>query len=259
MTTSVPAHASPTRLLEPPQGVNANLRDPQSRAYYVYYTSAICIPIILLTMTIRCYGKLHILKKTWDDLACLLSMLAGLVYISLGVALVGSRSAFGIHQYELTSLDVTTPLLRLSMVHQAIYGPLVWLVKLSLFIMYFEIFGRLRWMRLGVYIGAISTGIFYLSSVVVYLVPCSPNQTRTPVEYLNAWKSDKCRRFASFLVAIGTVNVASDLYLMLLPLPAVWSLQLPKRRKVAISLVFLTGAVYVPSLSILFAMKEWSS
>ena len=136
-------------------------------------------------------------------------------------------------------------LLRLSMLHQAIYGPLIWLVNLSLSLLYIEMFGRLKWLRIGAYTGVLISGIFYFSSVAIFLASCSPRTGQSQKEFLLAWSSPQCHRIAPFLVSIGAVNIASDLYLIILPLPAVWQLQMPKRKKVGISVVFLTGTMYI--------------
>ena len=45
------------------------------------------------------------------------------------------------------------------------------------------------------------------------------------------------------VVIFGAASVVSDLYLVILPLPAVWSLQLPFRKKIGVSAMFLTGSV----------------
>jgi hypothetical protein len=39
------------------------------------------------------------------------------------------------------------------------------------------------------------------------------------------------------------INIAVDLVIMVLPLPTVWSLQLPKRQKLALSGVFMLGTL----------------
>ena len=47
----------------------------------------------------------------------------------------------------------------------------------------------------------------------------------------------------SVYVIYGVLSLVSDLYLVILPLPAVWGLQLPLGRKLAVSAMFLTGSV----------------
>ncbi|MCJ1346583.1 hypothetical protein MMC31_004801, partial [Peltigera leucophlebia] len=44
----------------------------------------------------------------------------------------------------------------------------------------------------------------------------------------------------------GIFNIVSDFYVLVLPLPVVWKLQLPLRKKIAVSAVFMTGLLSVP-------------
>ena len=45
-------------------------------------------------------------------------------------------------------------------------------------------------------------------------------------------------------IALGVVNIISDFFILIVPLPAVWSLQLPIKKKVGISAIILTGLAY---------------
>lgn len=55
-------------LLPLPPGVTQNLDNPESRAYWIYVTVGLCLPIILVFAAIRFYVKLFILKsRTRDD------------------------------------------------------------------------------------------------------------------------------------------------------------------------------------------------
>lgn len=50
----------------------------------------------------------------------------------------------------------------------------------------------------------------------------------------------------SFIVneVVGATNLASDIYIICLPITAILRLQLPKRKRVGIMLIFLTGLLY---------------
>lgn len=55
-------------LLPLPPGVTQNLDNPESRAYWIYVTVGLCLPIILVFATIRFYVKFFIIKaRTRDD------------------------------------------------------------------------------------------------------------------------------------------------------------------------------------------------
>ena len=46
-------------------------------------------------------------------------------------------------------------------------------------------------------------------------------------------------------LAYGSMNVISDFLIFILPLPMVWRLKLSRKEKVGVSLVFMSGAMYV--------------
>ena len=88
----------------------------------------------------------------------------------------------------------------------------------------------------------ITTGLFYNASMIAYLVVCAPTDGQSQFAYISALASPRCTQTRRPLAVIqGAVNVISDLYLIILPLPAVWSLQISFRRKISISAIFLTG------------------
>lgn len=60
---------------------------------------------------------------------------------------------------------------------------------------------------------------------------------------LNAVHSRKCNKSQAMVIVLGVVSLVSDVYLVILPLPAVWKLQLPLGRKIAVSAMFFTGSM----------------
>jgi len=126
---------------------------------------------------------------------------------------------------------------------EVVYGPFVWFIKSTLLLLFLEIFGQLRWLRWLAYFGICFTGLFYLSTLVAYLILCAP-KGQTHLELFTAISSTKCVMQTRPLgISIGFFNLASDLYILCLPLPAVWSLQMPTRRKIGVSAIFLSGIV----------------
>ncbi|KAL8892974.1 MAG: hypothetical protein Q9192_005539 [Flavoplaca navasiana] len=128
-----------------------------------------------------------------------------------------------------------------SLTIEMIYGPSIWMIKLSLFLLYLEIFGRLRWLRLLVYYGILVTGLVYLGIMIAMAAYCAPKNGYTKFDYLSAIAADECARNDYLNTWPGLFNILSDFYLLILPLPAVWGLQLPTRKKLGICAMFLTG------------------
>ncbi len=68
----------------------------------------------------------------------------------------------------------------------------------------------------------------------------------------------RCDNRPAAYLAAGIINLLTDLMVLCLPVPMVWNLQLPRRRKIALSTVFGAGFVYVlvlPSSST-FAVRD---
>lgn len=131
----------------------------------------------------------------------------------------------------------------MSLVVEFTYGPCIWFVKLSLFVLYVQVFRPLRWLRYCAYAGVISTGLFYWVISTVYLAMCVPRDGTSELDYFMALASARCQNVAPLSIANGVVSLVSDLYLVILPLPAVWNLQMALHRKVALSAMFFTGAM----------------
>ncbi|KAL8728927.1 MAG: hypothetical protein Q9181_005175 [Wetmoreana brouardii] len=54
-------------------------------------------------------------------------------------------------------------------------------------------------------------------------------------------KTDRCYRSVTIGVVQSAVGIVSDFYLLIIPIPAVWTLQLPLRKKIGIIGIFMTG------------------
>ena len=44
-----------------------------------------------------------------------------------------------------------------------------------------------------------------------------------------------------FGVVMGVISVLSDLFIIFIPIPVIWQLQLVTRKKIGVSIIFLTG------------------
>ncbi|KAL8652303.1 MAG: hypothetical protein Q9210_002761 [Variospora velana] len=120
------------------------------------------------------------------------------------------------------------------------YGPIAFCAKLSLLLLYYRLFARHRWIRYLVYFGIGSVAAMYTAGTIVYGYLCLP---RPGQSWIEAGLSARCHnQFIMISYVRGPFNLLSDLYLLLLPLPAVWQLHLPLRKKLGIAGIFLTGS-----------------
>lgn len=114
-------------------------------------------------------------------------------------------------------------------------APTYLFIKITFFIAYRQIFGPLRWMRIGALLGAIITTLFYIIITVCYFVFGTPRRGAT-------WVSASREKFIiHFSVPQSAVGLVIDLYILILPIVAVSKLQMGTRRKVGVILIFTTG------------------
>ena len=100
----------------------------------------------------------------------------------------------------------------------------------------------MRWLRINIYIGAILLTIFYWSFTIALIVFASRDPRDSWVELsLSQRRVDSHK--TNLPMAVGGLII--DIWLLVLPLVAVYRLQLHKTRKVALIIVFSTGSLLV--------------
>lgn len=118
--------------------------------------------------------------------------------------------------------------------------PALGLIKSSLFIQYYLLFRPLRWVRISVWIGATISTAFYVAVSITAFVLESPWPGESLLEGILSWHYLK---FAQFSIPTGVVGMLVDWYLLILPIPAVWTLQMSTAKKLGVLIVFMTGGL----------------
>ena len=118
--------------------------------------------------------------------------------------------------------------------------PALGLIKSSLFIQYYMVFRPLRWVRISVWIGATISAVFYIAVTVTAFVLNSPWLGESLLEGMLSWHYLK---FAQFSIPTGVFGVLVDWYLLILPIPAVLTLQISTAKKLGVLIIFMTGGL----------------
>jgi hypothetical protein len=80
--------------------------------------------------------------------------------------------------------------------------------------------------------------LFYTACLLMETISCTPRSGET---WIVAQNSRRCGRDLNLGYVISAFNVLSDIYLLAIPIPVVWKLQLPLRRKFGVIAIFMTG------------------
>ena len=113
--------------------------------------------------------------------------------------------------------------------------------KLTFFLLYFQVFRPLRWLRISVYIGATLTCAFYGAATIAQIVFDTPKPGDT---WLDFALSDSDPKSDILSIPLSAVGFVIDLVLLIMPMVAVVGLQLPSRRKVGVIFIFMFGILW---------------
>ena len=123
-----------------------------------------------------------------------------------------------------------------------LYGPTLWLVKGTFCLLYLQIFRPMRWLRVNIYIGVTILTVFYWSFSIALFVIDTPRPWETWAEL------ELSKRFedsAKTKVPMAVGGMIADVWLLVLPLIAIYKLQLHQTRRIALTIMFSTGLMSV--------------
>ena len=114
-------------------------------------------------------------------------------------------------------------------------------IKTSILLFYHRLFGVRKWFRRVLYVTESVVVCWCIATVLAAIFRCSP------VRYGLLPVTDEtiihCDDIYAYLLATSVLNVVVEFWILLLPLSVVWTLQLPNRQKVAVTCIFLLGAL----------------
>ncbi|KAL8736180.1 MAG: hypothetical protein Q9166_000335 [cf. Caloplaca sp. 2 TL-2023] len=226
----------------PPPGVSANFESPDSNSYHVNIAVAICIPIIVIFASLRIYNQLRIQDsdrpgKKLSDYTFMLASVWTIIYFGLVLGLL-DKGLFGTHIWDLRLENLTNTPFLLVLLLEGVYGPFVWLIKVSLFLMYRQFFSAKVYVINLCRAGIIVTGLFYWSSTVAKIALCAPRGKET---YIMAFATARCGRTKTLAIWNGVFNILSDLYLLTIPIYPSWTIQNTVRVRLGLLAIFSTG------------------
>lgn len=148
------------------------------------------------------------------------------------------KFGIGRHLEALKATFSPVPFWKLLFAYNQIYvmtGPVN---KIAMLLMYLRIFDT-PFFRRTVNWGIMVNVAWWLGMSISGVFTCIPVQAY--------WFTDipgkKCFNLLPYDLGYAVVNISLDVFILLLPVREVWKLQLTKPQKVAISLVFLIGAL----------------
>ena len=121
---------------------------------------------------------------------------------------------------------------------EILLGPAIFFAKLALLLLYLRLFSPSKRMRYLIYFGIVFSFCLYFTNLPLDAIMCAPRHGQ-------AWDDlnvlAQCEKTLPFAIVQGTLNVAVDLFVLWLPIPVVWHLNMPTKKKIGIIGIFTTG------------------
>ncbi|KAL9046300.1 MAG: hypothetical protein Q9214_000831 [Letrouitia sp. 1 TL-2023] len=125
-------------------------------------------------------------------------------------------------------------------VYENFYAPAIATTKFSILFFYNRIFS-IKNFRIILYAIGTTVMMWWIAMQFTVIFECAPiDLTWSP------HKEGHCISLKKFFLGQAIPNIATDLILLLIPIPMIWNLQLPRSQRIALSGVFLLGGTYFP-------------
>lgn len=123
---------------------------------------------------------------------------------------------------------------------QVTYKAAINLSKCSILLLYLRLFKIVGWFRWACWGILICVVIYCVSSMIATIFQCSP-----VVKAFNKALPGTCIDLAKFWFANAGFSIATDIIILLLPMPLVYQLEVPRAQKIALMAVFAVGIFVV--------------
>ncbi|KAG8162346.1 hypothetical protein KVR01_008111 [Diaporthe batatas] len=225
-----------TPFLEPPPGVTSNPEHPESLASLADITIGICLPLITIFFFARCYVRL-LLKRSWilEDYLVTTAWAGSVGYCAVMRATMAHHG--GEHGWDMSAAEARDAIYWFN-IAAVEYGFIIGITKAALLMLYRRVFSPTRRGAFDVTLLALMAVIlgFYVSNTLVKIFECEPRR--------KAWDGavpGRCVDLVAVLNISGGFNAVSDFVILLLPVHAVWKLQMSPSRRVLVILAFTFG------------------
>ncbi|KAK6507195.1 hypothetical protein TWF481_005645 [Arthrobotrys musiformis] len=219
----------------PPNTVN-----PQRRGHYLLPILGILLFLSTAATILRIYTRLFVVRTFGhDDILILPAYLAAL---SIVIAEIKSLEAgWGLHVWDFL-LEQTRLLVITGYAVQVSVGVCCWLTKMSILLSYLRFAqGKLR---LYVKISLVFVTLWSIALLIPIILSCYP-----PHLYWDTYlRTPDMKCFSPFQIRIlqytsCSLNILSDLIILILPIPTVWNLKMPPRQKWTCVLIFMLWTI----------------
>ncbi|KAL2862335.1 PTH11-like integral membrane protein [Aspergillus lucknowensis] len=198
-----------------------------SRGQRAMAVTVVLTVISILIVAMRMYTRIGLLKLNGrEDWSILVSLVFAITY--LGLVISQYHFGPGRHSNEIPAGELKAQLKRLWAVI-SMYNASLAFTKVSILFHYLRIFPN-YWFRIICYIVMGIVTLYSTWAIITGFVNCVP-----VAKFWDREIPGSCLSFEAIWFFNASMNIATDLILLVLPMPLISQLQLPKKQKLASS------------------------
>ncbi|KAI5864686.1 hypothetical protein GGS23DRAFT_561405 [Durotheca rogersii] len=236
-----PGYLDRTSVRPPPPGRTSDFVNPEDRSHQLIILIAILSALIVLLVSLRVYARQKVTRSFGaDDWICIVATILTLSYsgVILHLLFRPGGGILGIHLWDVP-LSHYMAYQKGSLADSILIRIANTTIKIGFLAFYHRLFSPITYIRYMVWGGMAAVITFSVIFVIIDIVACAPFPREN---WLSPSLHDRCGRIAIDLItAAVSFSFITDLYILFIPLHQVPKLGLSKRRKIGVSLIFLTG------------------
>ncbi|MCJ1459191.1 hypothetical protein MMC28_009568 [Mycoblastus sanguinarius] len=214
------------------RGVNT-ISDLNARQVELVVITSFLIFLSTLTVALRLVSRWMFQKPFFlDDYVIVFALL--LSYGDCICQFVGVQYGLGQHMDEIGRQTKVSYFI-IWYILQLFWNTTLPAIKISILLFYRRLYPVRSLHITSSIIGAIVVA-WYIAIQVTAIVQCLPIRY-----YWQRTGQGYCIHLIRFNIALASINLVTDVAVLILPIPAIWRLQLPKSKKIGLSAVFLAG------------------
>ncbi|KAF5672283.1 integral membrane protein [Fusarium heterosporum] len=224
-------------LMDPPSGM---IRDVNQRAEYepLVVVSAVFFPLSTIAMAVRLYTRVAIVHKlSLDDYLMILAWTCNVLLVAFTLNM--TNYGMGKHLWNVPATPDIYPNFSLNNLLAAIFFcAATGLAKGSILLFYLRIF-PMKKAQILVWVAFVFIVGYSTASVLVNIFSCHPVQGSWDLEYV---PTAKCVNRPVFYFLQAGLGIFADIMTVIIPIPWLKTLMLPKRQKIGVGILLTMGA-----------------
>ncbi|KUI57492.1 hypothetical protein VP1G_04757 [Cytospora mali] len=211
----------------------------QNLHYVAYAIAYITFFLGLFTTGLRFYSRAVLMNRWgWDDYSSVVVLAANIAQQAVLQMLLNLGCGIP-NVLECSFQDV--PLYKVAFVEEVVIYLLHFTIKTTFLLFYLRLSGNTRFQKF-VLAGIVFNASIFITSMLLTFLQCIPfKEAIVPGSYPNA----VCLDQLTVMIIPPVLNITMDLYILLLPIATVWSLQMPLRGKLEVVSVMTFGVCSV--------------